>query len=59
MHTRTQALLDGANRALHFANVAVGRDNVHYNRKHGMANALKFTVGVNVADNKAAGMVHI
>jgi hypothetical protein len=29
MHTRAEALLNGPNRTFHFANVTVGRDDVH------------------------------
>ena len=59
MHTRTEALLDCADRPLHFANVTVGRDNVHGNRKHGGAKAFEFGICVDVADDEAAGVVQV
>ena len=49
MYTGAEALLDGANRPLNFADVTVGRDDVHVNRPYIFADAFKLIVCMNVA----------
>jgi hypothetical protein len=59
MNAGTQPLLDGADGALDFADVAVSGDYVEVNWLECTAEALKLTVGMNVDDSETAAGVHL
>ena len=57
VNARPEALLNGPNEPLHLADVAIGRDNVHFYRPNGVANALELAVGVHVSNVKASRLI--
>ena len=59
MNTGPQALLKRAVGAFDFANMRVGRKDIHINRTEVVMDALKFAIGVDVANLKVARFVDV
>ena len=54
-----ESLFDSLDGPLDFADVTIGRDNVHVDQVDIFPDAFKFVVGVNVNDNKTAGAAKV
>ncbi|KAI2491007.1 hypothetical protein MHU86_23575 [Fragilaria crotonensis] len=59
MHAAAETLLNRTDGAFDFTDVAVGGDSIHVDGANVVADAVKFVVGVDVADGEAARAVDV